>query len=104
MFTIRTLSGGDYLYSGNQRVPGKASPHRWQGFGGHDRKFLVMHYTGGSSAQSSVDWFADPTSRVAAHVVIDRDGTVFHACRSTTGPGIAATAAGATVTVRCSPS
>lgn len=77
MFSIRTLSDGDYLYRGTQRVAWKASPHRNVGFGGHARKFLVMHYTGGASGQSSVDWFADPASKVSAHVVIDRDGTVF---------------------------
>lgn len=76
MFTIRTISGGDFLYQGSARVSYRASPHRNAGFGGNPRRFLVMHYTGGSSGQSSVDWFVNPASKVAAHIVIDRDGTV----------------------------
>lgn len=76
MFSIRSLSSGDFLYENGSRVPYRASPHKSQGFGSGGRKFLVMHYTGGASGQSSIDWFTNPASRVAAHVVIDRDGTV----------------------------
>jgi N-acetylmuramoyl-L-alanine amidase len=77
MFNIRTLKGGEFLYFSAQRVGYTASPHKNAGFGASRRRFLVMHYTGGSTAQSSVDWFANPVSKVSAHIVIDRDGSVF---------------------------
>ena len=37
---------------------------------------LVLHYTAGSSAASTVAWFRNPQSRVSAHRVIGRDGSV----------------------------
>jgi N-acetylmuramoyl-L-alanine amidase len=39
-------------------------------------RFLVIHYTAGSSAAGTVAWFCSPASRVSAHLVIARDGTV----------------------------
>lgn len=37
---------------------------------------LVLHYTAGSSAASTVAWFRNPRSRVSAHLVIGRDGSI----------------------------
>ncbi len=46
------------------------------------RRFLVMHYTAGLSAQSSIDWWKDPRAKGAsAHVIIERDGTIIQ-CRA----------------------
>lgn len=40
-------------------------------------KIVVMHFTGGSSARSSAEWFRSPQNPgSSAHVVIDRDGSV----------------------------
>ncbi|NOT50464.1 MAG: SH3 domain-containing protein [Chitinophagaceae bacterium] len=39
-------------------------------------KHLVIHYTAGRSAQSSVDWFMKPGSDASAHVVIGMDGKI----------------------------
>lgn len=39
-------------------------------------RLLVLHYTAGSSAASTVAWFRDPQSKVSAHLVIARDGSV----------------------------
>ena len=39
-------------------------------------RFLVIHYTAGSSAAGTIAWFQSPASRVSAHLVIARDGTV----------------------------
>lgn len=40
-------------------------------------KIVVMHFTAGSSAKSSAEWFRNPQNRnSSAHVVIERDGTV----------------------------
>ena len=45
------------------------------------RRFLVIHFTAGASAASSVSWWKDPAAKGAsAHIVIDRDGTVIQ-CR-----------------------
>lgn len=45
------------------------------------RRFLVIHYTAGWSAQSSVDFWKTPAARGAnAHLVIDRDGSIIQ-CR-----------------------
>lgn len=39
-------------------------------------RFLVIHYTGGSSAAGTIAWFRDPQSKVSAHLVIARDGGI----------------------------
>ena len=45
------------------------------------RRFLVIHFTSGASAQSSVDYWRTPQAKGAcAHLVIDRDGTLIQ-CR-----------------------
>ncbi|MFQ5676399.1 MAG: N-acetylmuramoyl-L-alanine amidase [bacterium] len=38
--------------------------------------YLIMHYTAGSSLESTVDWFKTPRSRASAHVVIGVDGKI----------------------------
>ena len=43
------------------------------------RRFLVIHFTAGASAESSIDWWRS-SKAASAHLVIDRDGTVFQ-CR-----------------------
>lgn len=77
MLSIKSVSGKDYLYQDGKRVTFVRSPHISAGFADGEPRFLVMHYTGGSTAQSSVDWFADPLSKVSAHVTIERDGTLY---------------------------
>jgi N-acetylmuramoyl-L-alanine amidase len=45
------------------------------------RRFLVIHFTAGGTAQSSIDWWRKPEAKGAsAHIVIDRDGTIYQ-CR-----------------------
>lgn len=39
-------------------------------------KYLIMHVTGGSSMQGTINWFRNPASGVSAHLVIGRDGRV----------------------------
>lgn len=39
-------------------------------------EFLIVHFTAGRSAKSSVDWLTNPKSKVSAHLVIGRDGSV----------------------------
>nr|WP_280924053.1 MULTISPECIES: N-acetylmuramoyl-L-alanine amidase [unclassified Ciceribacter] len=57
-------------------VPVVPSPYK-SSFDGNQPKILVMHFTYGSSAASSAEWFRskqNPGS--SAHVVIDRDGSI----------------------------
>jgi N-acetylmuramoyl-L-alanine amidase len=54
-------------------LPYLASPH--VGTALHAR-FLVIHYTAGSSAAGTIAWFRNPSSKVSAHLVIARDGKV----------------------------
>src|SRR3954470_21390846 len=45
------------------------------------RRLLVIHFTSGKSAQSSIDFWKSPEAKGAcAHIIIDRDGTIFQ-CR-----------------------
>lgn len=40
-------------------------------------RFIVMHYTAGTSALSAVKTLTNPASRVSAHLVIDTDGQIW---------------------------
>jgi len=53
-------------------APYLASPHTG---GVIEPRFLVVHYTAGSSATGTINWFQHPASKVSAHLVIARDGT-----------------------------
>ncbi|MBK1884617.1 N-acetylmuramoyl-L-alanine amidase [Luteolibacter pohnpeiensis] len=44
------------------------------------RRFLVMHFTSGATAMSSINYWKELGNGVCAHVVIDRDGTIYQ-CR-----------------------
>jgi N-acetylmuramoyl-L-alanine amidase len=41
-----------------------------------DHRYLVMHYTAGRNAESSVNWLTNPESEASAHLVIGRDGSI----------------------------
>jgi len=53
--------------------PYKESPNRSNTI---DPKYLIIHYTAGSSASGSISWLTNKRSKVSAHIVIARDGTV----------------------------
>ncbi len=55
-------------------VPFKRSPN--QSSGTISPRFLVMHYTAGASAESSVQWLTNPAAKASAHLVIGRDGSI----------------------------
>lgn len=45
------------------------------------RRFLVMHFTGGWDAEGSIEFWKTPAAKGAcAHLLIDRDGTIYQ-CR-----------------------
>lgn len=39
-------------------------------------KYLIIHYTAGRSAKSSIDWFMNPDANASAHLVIGLDGSI----------------------------
>jgi len=39
-------------------------------------QYLIMHYTESTSAASTISWFQEPSSKVSAHLLIGRDGTI----------------------------
>ncbi len=42
---------------------------------------VVMHYTTSRNVSGTIEWFKNPASRVSAHYVIVRDGTIFQMVR-----------------------
>ncbi len=53
--------------------PFVASPN----LGGNvDARYLVMHFTAGRSAESSIRWLSNPAASASAHLVIGRDGSI----------------------------
>lgn len=46
------------------------------GRGGHRVTALVMHITDGETAAGAIGWFHSPASKVSAHYVVDREGTI----------------------------
>ncbi|MBW2110164.1 MAG: N-acetylmuramoyl-L-alanine amidase [Deltaproteobacteria bacterium] len=62
----------DHLLEG-EGVEQRETPNR----GGHiTPRYLVFHFTAGASAQGSIDLLCDPASRVSAHLVLARDGSI----------------------------
>jgi len=43
---------------------------------GLEPAYVVVHYTAGASAESSIDWLTNPAARASAHVVVGRDGSI----------------------------
>lgn len=39
-------------------------------------EYLVIHFTAGISAESSIRWLTDPHAKASAHLVIGRDGSI----------------------------
>jgi N-acetylmuramoyl-L-alanine amidase len=57
----------------DQPVPFEETPNK---SGVITPRFLVIHYTAGRSADSSVAWFKNKEASASAHLVIGRDGSV----------------------------
>lgn len=54
----------------------KETPNRSGEFASNLPDTIVIHYTGGSSAESSASYLCKPEAKASAHVVIGRDGTI----------------------------
>ncbi len=39
-------------------------------------EYLIMHFTAGASAESSINWLLNPVARASAHLVVARDGEI----------------------------
>ncbi|NOY61694.1 MAG: N-acetylmuramoyl-L-alanine amidase [Gammaproteobacteria bacterium] len=65
----------DYRLSGEQ-VNYKESPNRSGRFAAGSADSIVVHFTGGASAQSSVNHLLNPAAKASAHLVVGRDGAV----------------------------
>jgi N-acetylmuramoyl-L-alanine amidase len=40
-------------------------------------RYLVFHFTAGRSAQTSIDWFCNPSANASAHLIVGRDGSIY---------------------------
>jgi len=63
-----TLSGDQVTHQNSPNVGGK--------FKAGLPDTIVIHYTGGSSAQSSANWLCDQRAKASAHVVIGTEGEI----------------------------
>ncbi len=70
MFTVQNFR----LFENNQPVRFVQSPNVDVSL--QERRFVVMHYTGGAGFEASVAWLASRKSGVSAHLVIGRNGEV----------------------------
>lgn len=61
------------LIEGVEYVP---SPNRGNEFVGLYPDNIIIHFTSGSSGESSLSWLTNPQSNASAHVLIYRDGTI----------------------------
>jgi N-acetylmuramoyl-L-alanine amidase len=57
-------------------VPNRMSPNHGAHFVAGQPDTLVIHFTAGRSADSSVAWLSNPAAKASAHVVIAEDGTI----------------------------
>ncbi|RPH96867.1 N-acetylmuramoyl-L-alanine amidase [candidate division KSB1 bacterium] len=82
----------DHLLSGGEGLQHKTSPNHGREFGAGLPDTIILHYTAGSSAESSVEHFMSPSAGASAHLVVGRNGgitqlvpfnvTAWHAGRS----------------------
>lgn len=61
-------------HNDNEPVTFQASPNYRGDIHSHD--YIVMHYTAGTSASSSISWLTNRRAQASAHIVIARDGSV----------------------------
>lgn len=61
----KTLVGEEIEFSATKNKGGEITP-----------EFIIIHFTAGRSAESSVEWFKNQHAGASAHVVISRDGKI----------------------------
>ena len=63
-----------FLFIDGQQVEYRESPNQGREM---QPTLIVIHYTGDNSCQGAVSWLCSPRSGVSAHLVIDKDGTIY---------------------------
>ena len=53
-----------------------ATPNKGGSFATGFPRYLIMHYTAATTAQSSINWFANKIAKASAHLLIGRDGKI----------------------------
>ncbi|MBN1265129.1 MAG: N-acetylmuramoyl-L-alanine amidase [Anaerolineales bacterium] len=61
------------LNDDDEQIPYKESPNH---SGSIKPKFLIIHYTAGSNAESSIEWLTSKKGQASAHLVIGKDGSI----------------------------
>jgi N-acetylmuramoyl-L-alanine amidase len=62
------------LYVGDQQVPYKETPNVGVEI---TPTLIVIHYTGDNSLEGALSWLTTKRSKVSAHIVVDKDGTIY---------------------------
>lgn len=65
------------LYINNNQVPFVANPIDKFSAGTNTQEYIIMHFTGSTTAQSAHNQYLDPTTQVSWHLTVDRDGNVW---------------------------
>ncbi len=60
----------------NPRISYKITPNHSGEFKNNLPDIIILHYTAGSSLQSSADWLCNPESKASAHVIIGKSGNI----------------------------
>lgn len=64
----------NFLFADGEQVEYLSSPNHG---GIITPRLIVIHYTGDNSLEGALSWLCAPVSKVSAHVVIAKDGTVY---------------------------
>lgn len=59
-----------------QAHPFRESPNHGEPFAKGLPDAIIIHFTGGASAESSVSWLCNQQAKASAHVVVARDGSI----------------------------
>jgi len=65
----------DHLLEGSN-IDFRQSPNHGGKFSGNSPDSIIIHYTAGSSAKSSIETLCNPKTKASAHLVVSRDGAV----------------------------
>lgn len=63
--------------SRGEEMEKRPSPNFDQRPGNRTPDMLLLHYTGMENSEAALTWLTDPASKVAAHYLIDEDGTLY---------------------------
>ena len=67
----------DLLYINNQQVPFISNPIDKFSPGVNTQEYIILHFTGSTTAQSAHNQYLNPNTQVSWHLTVDRDGNVW---------------------------